>query len=165
MTDPTLVPVAVACQCPGAPHDGDTVYLRPKISLPGGIIAQQSIIEAPPTVGAQTAGLIDAFLRNEIVAWSFVDEKGNDLPVTPANVEARILSDFAYAMPIADVAAELYTEAVINPLRAAASESSKRSRTNGLTSAPKASSPKRQKQPKSSSTPTSPMGDIELTSV
>jgi hypothetical protein len=138
--------------------------LRPKISLQGGIMAQQSILEAPPTMGAQTAGLIDAFLRNEIVAWSFVGEDGKPLPVTPENVEALILSDFTYAVPIADVAAELYTEAVIAPLRAGAAKSSSSTRTNGSTSQPRASSSKPRKRPRPSSTPTTQTADTAPTS-
>jgi len=135
------------------------VYLRPVISLAGGIIAQQAVLEAQANTGAVTAGLLDAFLRNEVVAWTYVDDKGEALPVTQANIEQLLLSDFTYATPIADAAAELYTDSVIDPLRAAVSRSSQPSHANGSTSRRKASSSKRRKQSKQSSTTTIPTAD------
>jgi hypothetical protein len=164
MTDPTLVPVAVACRCPGTPHDGDSVYLRPVISLYGGIATQELIAGADPSRGSVTAAIVDGFLRREIVAWTFTDEKDKAVPVTEANIERLILSDFAYATPIADAASELYADTVIRPLVDAALKSSGRSPTNGSTSARKGRSSKRRKQPKPSLTPTTPTADIETTS-
>lgn len=161
MAESIPVPVAVACRCPGTPHDGDSVYLRPKLSLRGGIVAQQVVMTADPDVGIVTAGLLDAFLRHEVVAWTYVDDKGEALPVTQDNIERLLLSDFTYATPIADAAAELYTDSVINPLRVAVSRSSQPSHANGSTSRRKASSSKRRKQSKQSSTTTTPTAVIE----
>jgi hypothetical protein len=167
MTDPTPVSVAVACRCPGTPHDGDSVYLRPTISLIGALEAQELIYRADATFRKVSAAMVDGFLRHEIVAWTFTDEQGDELPVTEENIERLILSDFTYASPIADRASELYADTVIRPLvdaAAAAQKSLLRSQTNGSTSAKKGSSSKRRKQPKSSSMPTSPTDATATTS-
>jgi hypothetical protein len=160
MTEPTLVPVAVACQCPGTPHDGDTVYLRPHLSLHGGIVAQ-NVITSDLDRGELQAGLLDAYIRYGVADWTFVDEDGEK--VVDA-IESIILADFRIGAAVADRADELYTVTVLNPLAERASKSSRRSQTNGSTSAPKASSSKRRKPPVPSSTTTTPTDSTATTS-
>lgn len=126
-------------------------------------MAQQRIISVAADVGAVTAALMDTFLRNEIVEWTFTDDDG-PVPVTEANIERLILSDFTFATPIADKAADLYTDAVLAPLQAAASKSSRRSPTGSSTSAPMASLSKHRRRRKPSSTPTTPTDDTAATS-
>ena len=153
--NPFLIPVPVgACRCPGSPHeDGDTVFLYPTIGLHGGVKAQQAILNRSDPA-ALTADLTVIYVQEGIAAWTFTDDKEKAVPVTPENIESLVLRDFTYATPIADKADQLYTEAVLSPLRVAASKSSPRGPTNGSTSQPMASSPRRPKRPKPSSTST-----------
>lgn len=162
MTDPTLVPVAVACPCPGAPHDGDTVYLRPEPGLIGGVLIQRKFVEL--SVGGLEkdevfASLIETFVRHGVDSATFTDESGE--PLDRDQAIAVILSKFSLGSVVADKADDLYSNELLRPLVERASKSLPTSRTNGSTSRSRRSSTKRPKPLKSSSTPTSPTADTE----
>jgi len=157
MTDPTLIPVAVACPCPGTPHDGDTVYLRPELGLKGGIIAQRKFVDL---IGGNAdevfAGLIETYVTHGVDSATFTDEQGETLDRDAAI--ALILSKFSIGETVANRADDLYSNDLLDPLVARVSKSLPISRTRGSTSVSRRSSTKRLKPLKSSSTPTSQTG-------
>lgn len=167
MTDSALIPVAVACPCPGTPHDGDTVYLRPKLDLRAGMVAQRKIIEIGSSTNDADEAMGDLaviYCRHGVDSWTLVDEEGEALPVTPEAIENVLLADFSVGYPVADAAADLYNGVLLDPLVAKASKSSRPTRTRGSTSAPSSSSVTPLKRSKRSSTSTSRMDATERTS-
>lgn len=146
---PDFVPVEVgACRCPGAPHpDGDIVFLHPKLSLRGGLIAEREMVnlsmrqqQPNPSPGGSTATLelegllLETYVRFGVADWTFVDDSGEPVPVTEAEINERLLSDFAYARPIGEKGDELYTQAILDPLVARLSKSSRSSQPRASTS-------------------------------
>ena len=127
-------PVRVAleeCLCPGAPHAaGDWVDLRAQLDYAGGL----TVISAMQ--GDDTDDLIarmsKAYLIAGIVGWSFLDAAGKPVPVTKANI-ARLRWN-GPAMIIANAAADLYGEAVMDPLVKTASASSPSGQSDASTS-------------------------------
>jgi hypothetical protein len=99
-----------------------------------------------------------------VEAWSFVDEQGGKLPVTELTIRAKLLSDFALAAPIADVADDLYMAPVLLPLVERAKRLSPITPTDGSTSAPPTGRPMPRKRSKRSSTTTTPTGGTAKTS-
>ena len=156
MTD--LVPVRVPCPT-GEHPDGDSVSLRPKIGLSGGIEAQQTIqkIAKDATAEQVTGLLLSVYLRHGVAEWALHDDEGEPHPLNPDTLQSVLLDDFELAQPIADVADQLYYAAVVAPLVAAASKSSRATRPAATTSAPTespASPPKPSKRSSTSTTPT-----------
>jgi hypothetical protein len=164
------VPVQIPCPCPGTPHgDGDTVYLRAKLDLHAGIAVQHLIInanQATERLGAAelTGVLAEGYLLYGVESWTLVDEDGRTVPVTQATIRSRLLSDFAVAAPVAEMADDLYMAPVLLPLVKRASASLPTTPTNGSTSAPPAGTPKPRKPSKRSSTITSLTDDTVPTS-
>lgn len=73
-----------ACLCAGTPHlDGDVVYLAAKLPTPAGHAAVRALSQGGDLEVTILAGII----RYSIVGWNFVDDKGNDVSVTPDNVD------------------------------------------------------------------------------
>lgn len=122
------VPVrARDCACPGSPHpEGDIVYIRPTLSLDGGLAATEALREISEREIRTPADATDAqkqeiglerinralqgkwlrvFLEHGAVGWN-LDE--------PFSVEA-LLEDYSLARPVADEAADRYTMAVLAP--------------------------------------------------
>ncbi len=122
------------CACPGTPHDGlegaddgDIVWLRPVLPWGPGAEALRLILESVVIVAntgggpkgedpllddsrvAETVGPI--YVRHGVARWNVVDEDG---PV-PYDAEA-ILVDYTLAYPVVEVANQLYTEKLIDPL-------------------------------------------------
>lgn len=150
MPDP-LVPVEVgACRCPGAPHpDGDIVFLHPRIGLHGGAVAQRKIISAIEDKADRDeimATLTEIYVRYGVAAWNFTNGEETPLPVTPENLEARLLSDFEVGYLVADKADDLYSEGLMSPLQIKASKSSPPTSIAASTSAPTRSSRKPRKR-------------------
>lgn len=140
----------VPCPCPGTPHpDGDTVSLYPKLDLHGGVYAQRKIIaamEGKADSDEVVATLMDVYCRKGVAAWSFLDEKGKPLAVTPEAIEATLLRDYSVGRPVAEKADAIYSPALIDPLRLEVVKSSRPTPTNGSTSHKTASSPKPRKR-------------------
>jgi len=117
-------PISVAlgeCLCAGAPHEGgDIVYLRAELDYAGGILVVGAM--AGESDEPMVARLSKAYLLAGIVAWTFMDDAGQPVPVTPSSI-ARLRWN-GPAMIIANAAADLYGEAVLGPLGVTASASS-----------------------------------------
>ena len=110
-------PVAVRvrdCACPGTPHtdEGDLVYLRPTLSLAGGITAQQDLVASDGEPNELVRRWLITYVRYGAIGWNWLDDSGQPIPF---DVDA-ILDDFTLATPVADKADELYSEAVLRPL-------------------------------------------------
>jgi hypothetical protein len=143
----SLIPVAVACPCPGTPHsDGDTVFLAPKLGFNAGVIADSKLVDilhGSGDVEAVKAALLATYISDGVRAWTFVDADGADVPVSPQTIQAILLSDYELGVVVAEAADPLYSKAVTNPLLRRMSASSPPSPTNGSTSRKRASSAKR----------------------
>ena len=140
--------VTVSCPCPDSPHENDTVTLRPKLGLRGGIVAEQSLLNAQANIAEVTAIIAEVFLRYGVAEWTFTNGTGEPIPVTYEAIDRVLLSDFALAQPIADRASDLYGESVFGPLarRAAAQKSSRPTPIGGSTSVKRVSSASRRKR-------------------
>lgn len=146
---PVVVPVG-ACRCTGTPHDpaGDEVYLAPEASLSLGLAASGAMAEGDTSELAVLLGR--AFLRHGIVGWTFTAEDGSAIPVTPANIE-RLLPWARGGSAVAERADELYGAAILAPLLARSTNSSRRGPTAVSTSAIRPSRAQRRNSSKSSS--------------
>ena len=119
------------CACPGTPHgEGDTVSLLPKLSLAGGLQAQADIIAAAGDGVILAQRWLVTYVRQGAVGWNLVAEAGEPVPF---DVEV-ILADYAFALPVADRADDLYSPSVINPLAARLNGLSRTGRTDASTS-------------------------------
>jgi hypothetical protein len=122
------------------------------------MIAQRKIIEISTGSGDTdevTADLAVIYCRHGVDSWTLTDAEGEPLEVTPENIEGVLLADFGLGYAVADAAAGLYSQALLDPLLAEASKSSRPTRTRGSTSAPTSSSVTPLKRSKRSSTSTS----------
>lgn len=153
MTEPIAVRVR-DCACPDAPHtDGDVVYLRPVLSLAGGLealtVMRKAVVGPDGTVDADALAplLSPLYVRHGAVGWNFV---GMDGPL-PFDVNV-LLADYSLAYPVAERADDLYSAAVLAPLLARLPKSSRNGQTVGSTSA---SPPSRQPRQRPSA-PSSP---------
>lgn len=163
----STVPVRVrGCACPGSPHDGqdgredgDVVYLAPFLSLAGGLAAEDDIQKAGRPVATDPTLLeIDAdvlrqrwlltYVRHGPVGWNLLDAAGDPVPL---DVEV-LLADYRIGQPVADVAADLYSEAVTSPLANRRNGHSRNGPKAGSTSPRR---PSTKKRPKRSSRATS----------
>jgi hypothetical protein len=148
------VEVQIKCICPGSPHEQDTIYLRPKLGLSGGVALQGLLlrtIKESPQLGfdADLLGGImsEGYLVNGIVGWTLVDEDGQPVPVTPQTIGNKLLLDFEVAEPIASMADDLYYEPVLAPLLKKLSISLQTSPTSASISATKKSRAKTASRP------------------
>ena len=127
---PDLVPVRVRdCACPDTPHadEGDLVYLLPMLGLDGGILAEQQMLTA--AAAGDSSGLTRSWLRTFVehgaAGWNLTDEQGEPVPF---DIDV-VLADWRLARPVADKAADLYTEAVMAPFQQASPKNSRTGRT------------------------------------
>lgn len=133
--------VTVPCPCAGTPHpDGDIVTLRDKPTLHMGTTAfgwaNVQATERKPSSG----DIAELYLTEGIVGWTFLLDDGSPRPLDDENL-AWFTDDFALAYPVADKAADLYTDVIFRPL---------------VDSIPKASTRRRASRRSSNSTPTAP---------
>lgn len=159
---PELVPVPLGyCPCHGQPHaDGDVVHLYPELSMAGGMAAQGAITEAwegPSLDQVRLQELLAVvWIRHGVASWTFLDDMGEPIPVTPDNIAAALPYQKGGRL-VADKADDLYAEAVTAPLVERLNALSKR----GSTRSPSPTSPNRatrRSQPKRSSTATTDKG-------
>lgn len=164
MADP-LVPVAVACPCPGAPHsDGDTVFLGPELSLKGGLLAEAMMVrswqkqDSSGKALTQTeaslaveAALREVYVLDGVKEWTFVDEQGEPIEVNEASIRSVLLARYRIARPVGDKADELYSASVLDPLlqrlRKSSRSSPPRASTSASTSPPSASRSRKRPKP------------------
>jgi len=165
--DTVAVP-GVECPCPGTPHpEGDIVTLRSRLGLSAGTQLQTVIVQANQSgapVGEVAGLLAETYLRVGIIEWTFVDEDGKPVAVTPENIERLLLEDFARATPVADKCDELYAGTVLGPLVNGAAKSSPTTPTAKSTSRPATGSRRSPKRSKPSSTSTTLTGATATTS-
>lgn len=157
-----LIPVSVACPCPGAPHaDGDTIYLRPTISFRGGVLAEKKALDAIAAgegdrQDAVQAALLETYVLYGVADWTLTNGDGETvIPVNEQSITDHLLSNYGVALGVAEQANDLYKEAILAPLRARLLKSLPRGRTTGSTSAKTGSSGGSRKRSKPSSTTTS----------
>lgn len=117
------------CLCPGTPHEGgDTVWLRSELDMGGGFAAAGLVLSG----GTLEETLGRGYLVAGVVDWTFVDESGNKVPPTRANISRLKFNDAIYR--VADAAADLYGDTVLRPLVARLSRSSRNGSTGKSTS-------------------------------
>lgn len=127
------VPVRVRdCACPGTPHadEGDLVYLRPTLSLAGGIAAQQDLVASNGEANELVRRWLVTYVRYGAKSWNLLDEAGQPVPF---DVDV-LLDDFTLAEPVAEQANDLYSEAVLRPLAMSRSRTSRTGPTAASTS-------------------------------
>lgn len=165
-----LIPVAVACPCPGTPHsDGDTVFLAQELSLKGGLLAEAMMVRSwqkQDSTGNQLkqteaslaveAALREVYVLDGVKEWTFVDEEGEALEVNEDSIRSSLLARYRIARPVGDKGDELYSASVLDPLLARLRKSSRSSprRESTSTSPTPPSSAKRPRPLKPSSTST-----------
>lgn len=147
------VSVELECPCEGTPHDRDTVWLRAELSPDGGLAASALMYGGAPSVETMTGNLGRVWLVHGITRWTFVDDKGQPIPCNPFSI-SRL--KWEIVRPVAEKADSLYAEAILRPLVASLSKSSRNGQTGASTSASPPSSTKRQKRSKRSTTATTP---------
>lgn len=131
---PVVVTLHGDCRCPGSPHPtGDTVTLRPDLSTPMGVEAWAAIRGASSPADIE-GRLAEVWLRRGIADWTFCDEKGAMVPITPANIE-RLLPFSDGGFEVANAADALYADQFFRPLVARQSTSSPPTSTEDSTSA------------------------------
>lgn len=132
--------VVVPCTCPGKPHDSDWVDLWPEATLDIGAAATMAVqVYGHDPMQLQVA-LGHAFVYYGIRAWSYVDAKGNPVPVIPRDPDwpatvDRMLPWLRGGHDLAERADALYATDVLSPWMALPSMGSQPGPTAGPTSA------------------------------
>ena len=163
----------IRCVCPpkadGTPrHDHDTVTLREKMDFRSSIAIRNAL--AVESLGGELpladilAILAERFILYGIESWSIRDAKNQPVPVSRQAITDLILSDVELATDIADVADDLYRDAVLLPLVQRGQRSSPSTPTTGSTSPTTTRSTKRRTRSSRSSITTIPTGATETTS-
>lgn len=142
-----LVPVEVGpCRCAGSPHDQDVVYLHPEATADLGMAFEAAVFGFNDGQAAQASVAVGrAFISYGVADWTFVDDAGNAIAVTPANV-LRALPWDKGGKTVYDKAAELYYGATMRPLVERARTYSQRTSTVASISASGRSAQTRQKR-------------------
>jgi hypothetical protein len=113
------VPVIIGpCLCPGEPHDGgDIVYLHPVLSAPGGMAAQGAIADSANDAVKLQELLWRVYRDHGISSWNLVDDDGDPVPLTPANIEVALPYGKGGRL-VGDKADDLYSEDILVPFLA-----------------------------------------------
>ncbi len=142
-----LVPVRVR-DCPDGTHpEGDSVWLRPTLSLQGGLTAAGQVRQANGDDQVLYRLWMDTFARYGAVAWNLHDE-GQPEP-WPFDVE-RLLDNFEWAFPVADKADDMYRPGLFDPLAKRRPSSSPRGQTAPSTSSSPNRASRRSSRPRGS---------------
>lgn len=167
--------VTTACPCPpladGEPrHESDEVTLRERLgfveasAVRNGISLRRAELELEELETAEIlAVLTEGYVLYGIAKWTFEDADGKPVPVNRANIRRLVLERWEVASVVADAADERYAEAVMLPLLATASTSSRPSPTGASTSANPPSGTPAPKPSKRSSISTIPTADTATT--
>lgn len=110
--------------------DGHSVFLAPTLGLDGGIRAEQALFASKGDLDELMRLWLPIFVRYGAKSWDLCDEDGEPLPF---DIDV-LLEDFTLARPVADKAADLYREAILNPFRARQQTRSPTSPTTATTS-------------------------------
>jgi hypothetical protein len=126
--------------CPTGLHngEGDWVLLAPTLSLEGGLTAEDDlrIVTAEHTDARERGMALQrrwaiTFVRHGAQGWNLHDEDGTELPFDVG----ALLDDYGIARPVADKAADLYSEAVLRPFQTLLAARSPTGATEATTSA------------------------------
>ena len=150
MAEPIKVRVR---DCPTGMHngEGDWVLLAPTLSLEGGLAAEQDLREVAGIASESARGealqrrWLITFVRYGAKGWNLHDDEDQDLDF---DAEA-VLEDYGIAQPVANKAADLYTDAVLRPFLNRLAARSPTGRTSSTTSA----RPRRTRKPSAPSSP------------
>lgn len=137
------VPVELPeCRCPGTPHPkGDTIFLRAELSPAAALAASGAVQEGTSETLTESLGRV--YVEHGIVGWTFLDEKGDPVPVS-RDLIRKMKWEALY--PVANRASLLYSEDFLRPLGLGKSISSRRSQTRGSTSRKSRSSSRSRKR-------------------
>ena len=141
------------CRCIGGADTlhpkGDEVYLAPEASMTLGLRSNGAIAVSEDNPARLEAMLGRVFIEEGITGWTFTED---DKPVlvTPASIE-RWLPWARGGALVSERANDLYSEAVLSPLRARFLLAQKRGPTSVLTSVTRPSRRQRLNSSKSSS--------------
>lgn len=128
-----MTEVTVPCSCPGKPHEQDTVSIPDVLDVTLGAGATYAIHNGPTTLADMEGAISGAWLHLAPRAWTFVDDKGEPLDLTVANIDARLT--WAHGgMEVAEKANELYAGDLFAPLVLRRQKASRSGRTGGSTS-------------------------------
>ena len=139
----------IPCICPpleGKPrHETDTIELRERLGFRESLAAQNAVYllkgEDPDANAADVlAVLTEQYLLAGIEKWSVVGVDGKPIAPTKPAIRELLLTNMEVALQVAEVADDLYREAVLAPLVARASISSPDTPTDESTS-PTSTSP------------------------
>lgn len=164
----------IECICPPTAggekrHERDRIDLRPTLGFSDVNTIRMALgvmyTDDPDAGLADVLGVLqERYVLHGIESWTLVDEHGDAVPVTKATIRERLLTHHAVATQVADVADDLYREAVTLPLLLRAVSSSQPGPTDASTSAPNGSSATPRPMPSSpSSISTTPTDDTEAT--
>jgi hypothetical protein len=153
------------CRCIGGADTlhpkGDEVYLAPEASMTLGLRSNGAIAVSEDNPARLEAMLGRVFIEEGITGWTFTEasqivkdgkitESRDPVPVTPATIE-RWLPWARGGALVSERANDLYSEAVLSPLRARFLLAQKRGPTSVLTSVTRPSRRQRLNSSKSSS--------------
>lgn len=127
--------IVVPCSCPGTPHEQDTVTIPDALDVRIGSAALTVFdeLETPVDRAVLEGQLGNVFLHQAPRAWTFVDESGEPLPITIANIDARLTWNGG-GMEVVEQANRLYASDLFAPLVRRKSKPSKRGQTATSTS-------------------------------
>lgn len=107
----TLTEVPVPCL--NGHHDSHKVFLLPNLPLEGGIAAEQAMVEAAGDSNELVRRWISVFVRYGAKDWDLCGEDGEPIPF---DLDA-LLSNYRLSRSVADMAADLYRDAVVAPFQ------------------------------------------------
>lgn len=102
-----------ACECPGTPHGEDVALLRPRL-LPGDAMAALAALDPSHDEATIQRDLGMAFLRGGLIGWNILDDEGDAIPIYA--IDNGALDWDTTLRPVAERAADLYTEGLLRPL-------------------------------------------------
>ena len=144
------------CRCIGRADaspvhpDGDEVYLAPEASMTCGLRANGAITAAGGDVSILEPTMARIFIDEGIVGWTFVDEDGDPIPVTPGSID-RLLPWGRGGAIVSERANDLYSGAILDPLVRRLSATRRPGPTGDSTSVIKPLRPRHPSSSKSSS--------------
>jgi hypothetical protein len=166
--------VTIPCPCPpnadGTPrHASDTVSLKDRLTFREAMTITKAVAlidedDEPSRAATILATLSEFYILIGIASWTVRGTKPIEL--TKSAIRQYVLERPDIAAVVSEAADELYSEAILLPLLARASNSLRPSPTNEPTSAKQAGEQQRRPRPsKRSSTSTTPTGATETTSL
>lgn len=127
-----MIDITVPCSCPGTPHEQDTVSIPEVLDARLGAAGTYAV-QMNSEIADMEGGIAAAWLHNAPRAWTLIDDKGDPLPITATNIDARLTWKNG-GMEVAEKANALYAGDLFAPLVARSQKPSRRGRTATSTS-------------------------------